>query len=223
MLKFGSILVKKDSKKLINFYQLSQSISIATNIQVKNRLVLPSNNQTNQYVKYKLNQNSQKTLLVTFSTTNTVDTNKEWTKILTRAEKIVGYPTSFLNLRYLVSDEVANFANLIRKLMKTKHPLINIARRLVLTGGDNDSKKSMQINGILVLLIAKAAGIPNRSKQFLDNEISDGIHQSQRSLAEITEMIYMGSLIHKGIIDLKTIGNTVEYQEMDQGDRKSVV
>jgi hypothetical protein len=37
-----------------------------------------------------------------------------WSKILIRAEKVVGYPTSFLNLRYLVSDEVAHFANLLR-------------------------------------------------------------------------------------------------------------
>ena len=37
-----------------------------------------------------------------------------WSKILIKAEKVVGYPTSFLNLRYLVSDEVAHFAQLLR-------------------------------------------------------------------------------------------------------------
>jgi hypothetical protein len=134
-----------------------------------------------------------------FSTTCSLKSNKEWTKILTQAEKIVGYPTSFLNLRYLVSDEMANFTDLLRKLMKTKHPLIDMVRRLIMTGADNESKKSLQINGIIVLLIAKAAGVPRRNTQFLDSEISDGILNSQRCLAEITEMIYMGSLIHKGM------------------------
>ena len=32
------------------------------------------------------------------------------TKALSDAEKIVGYPTSFLNLRYLLSDEISNIA-----------------------------------------------------------------------------------------------------------------
>lgn len=39
-----------------------------------------------------------------------------WSMILSKAEKVVGYPTSFLNLRYLLSrgDEVAYFAMLLR-------------------------------------------------------------------------------------------------------------
>lgn len=134
-----------------------------------------------------------------FSTSSVVSNfNHEWTKILANAEKVVGYPTSFLNLRYLVSDEVANFANLLRKLIKTKHPLIKMARSLVSGDGDGETNRSsLQINGLIVLLISKAAGVPQKSS-FVDVEISDGIHKSQRSLAEISEMIYMGSLIHKG-------------------------
>lgn len=155
-------------------------------------------------------------------TTSTSLFDKEWSKTLTKAEKIVGYPTSFLNLRYLVSDEVANFANLLRKLMKTKHPLIKMARRLISIGGENETKRSLQINGLLVLLIAKAAGVPRKQSSILDVEISDGIHNSQRCLAEITEMIYMGSLIHKGILDLKTVEPS-DYNNMDQGNKLAVL
>ena len=136
--------------------------------------------------------------------------SKEWTSILARAEKVVGYPTSFLNLRYLVSDEVANFANLLRKLIKTNHPLIQMARTLVsssssssststtnvLTGELDKQRSSPQFNGLILLLISKAAGVPIRTE--VDSSVDDGIHRSQRSLAEISEMIYMGSLIHKG-------------------------
>lgn len=152
-------------------------------------------------------------------TSNSNQANKEWTKTLNNAEKVVGYPTSFLNLRYLVSDEVANFAILLRKLIKTKHPLIDMARKLV-SYGENEPKRSLQINGLLVLLIAKAAGIPKKN-QFIDIEISDGIHSSQRCLAEITEMIYMGSTIHKGILDLTK--NQSDFNEMEQGNKLAVL
>lgn len=47
---------------------------------------------------------------------------------LNEAEKIVGYPTSFLNLRWLLSDEIANVGLHIRKLLGTKHPLLNAAK-----------------------------------------------------------------------------------------------
>ena len=44
------------------------------------------------------------------------------------AEKIVGYPTSFMNLRYLLSDEMSNAVLQIRKLVGTQHPLLKSAR-----------------------------------------------------------------------------------------------
>jgi hypothetical protein len=141
-----------------------------------------------KYQHYKFNR---------FSTIQKLSMNREWTSILNKAEKIVGYPTSFLNLRYLVSDEVAHFASLLRKLMLTKHPLIKMARQLI-ANSDTESRRSLQMNGLIVLLISKAAGLPLKNTNLLENDISDGIHNSQRRLAEIAEMIYMGSLIHKG-------------------------
>lgn len=52
----------------------------------------------------------------------------EWNKVVSDAEKIVGYPTSFMNLRCLLSDEIANVAMHMRKLVGTKHPLLKTAR-----------------------------------------------------------------------------------------------
>lgn len=158
---------------------------------------------------------------VNFSSNKQLSLNHEWSKTLTKAEKIVGYPTSFLNLRYLVSDEVAHFANLLRKLMQTKHPLIKMARRF-LTSNDVDTKRSLKINGLIVLLISKAAGIPSRNKSIMDADCSDGIHNSQRSVAEIAEMIYMGSVIHRGVLDLKAL-DTAEVKQMDQGNKLAVL
>lgn len=43
-----------------------------------------------------------------------------WSNIIRDAEKVVGYPTSFMNLRCLLSDEFANMALYLRKLVSFK-------------------------------------------------------------------------------------------------------
>lgn len=145
----------------------------------------------------------------------------KWSKILIKAEKVVGYPPSFLNLRYLVSDEVAHFAQLLRKLIQTKHPLIKMARKFIFSNDKAESKRSLQVNGLIVLLISKAVGLPSTNSLF-NTEISDGIHNSQRCLAEIAEMIYMGTVIHRGILDLKMVDSS-DVKNMDQGNKLAVL
>lgn len=43
----------------------------------------------------------------------------DWRDVISEAEQIVGYPTSFLNLRWLFNDEIANTAVHLRKLVRT--------------------------------------------------------------------------------------------------------
>lgn len=43
----------------------------------------------------------------------------QWGKVIREAEKIVGYPTSFMNLRWLLSDEFANLAMHLRTVVST--------------------------------------------------------------------------------------------------------
>jgi len=52
----------------------------------------------------------------------------DWNKAVSDAEKIVGYPTSFMSLRCLLSDEISNVAIQMRKLVGTRHPLLKTAR-----------------------------------------------------------------------------------------------
>jgi len=47
---------------------------------------------------------------------------------VSNAEKVVGYPTSFLSLRYLMSDEISNIAVYLKKLIGTGHPLLSTAK-----------------------------------------------------------------------------------------------
>lgn len=58
--------------------------------------------------------------------------NTRVSKAVSEAEKIVGYPTSFLSLRCLLSDEMSNIALHMRKLVSTKHPLLKTARLVFL-------------------------------------------------------------------------------------------
>ncbi|KAI8791835.1 decaprenyl-diphosphate synthase subunit 2 [Biomphalaria glabrata] len=127
------------------------------------------------------------------------DAPKSFSKAVSDAEKLVGYPTSFLSLRCLLSDEVSNIAYHMRKLVGTKHPLLKTARGMVF-----DGKNNLQIRGLLVMLVSKAAG-PNSQAPYTEQDMISGVYPSQRALAEITEVIYTASLIHKGIVNLKDI------------------
>lgn len=122
-----------------------------------------------------------------------------WNQAVSEAEKIVGYPTSFLSLRWLLSDEIANVALHLRKLVGSNHPLLKTAKNLIYDGRSN-----MQAWGLIVLLISKAAGhaahIPD-----LEEDKSAGVLHSQRALAEVTEMIRTSSLIHQGMVNLQTL------------------
>lgn len=42
---------------------------------------------------------------------------RDWRDVISEAEQIVGYPTSYLNLRWLFNDEIASTAIHLRKLV----------------------------------------------------------------------------------------------------------
>ncbi|XP_052872955.1 all trans-polyprenyl-diphosphate synthase PDSS2-like [Anopheles cruzii] len=124
----------------------------------------------------------------------------DWNRAVSEAEKIVGYPTSFLSLRWLLSDEIANVALHLRKLVGSNHPLLKTAKSLI----NND--KNQQAWGLIVLLVSKAAGhtgnIPN-----MEQDKSAGVLHSQRALAEVTEMMRTSHLVHQGMLNLQSFNN----------------
>ncbi|AWP16829.1 putative decaprenyl-diphosphate synthase subunit 2 [Scophthalmus maximus] len=121
-----------------------------------------------------------------------------WTKVVSDAEKIVGYPTSFMSLRCLLSDELSNVAMHVRKLVGTQHPLLSTARGFVY-----DNRNNLQMRGVIVLLMSKAAGPSHTASDLLAQDMVSGIYPSQRNLAEITELIHTAFLVHRGIVNLK--------------------
>lgn len=142
-----------------------------------------------------------------------------WNKVVSDAEKIVGYPTSFMSLRCLLSDELSNVAMHVRKLVGTQHPLLNTARGFVY-----DSRNSLQMRGLVVLLMSKAAGPSHAASDPLDQDMVSGIYPSQRNLAEITELIHTAFLVHRGIVNLKewTISDG-PLKDMEFGNKIAVL
>ncbi|GJQ70208.1 hypothetical protein Trydic_g22666 [Trypoxylus dichotomus] len=106
-------------------------------------------------------------------------------------------------------DEVANIASHLRKLLGTNHPLLGIARDLIM----NSEKPSW---GLMVLLVSKAGG---RNKNFsdIDKDVTAGVLHSQRILGEVTEMIRTSNLLHQGLISIED--DTKNVQNMTFGNK----
>lgn len=131
----------------------------------------------------------------TSCTLSSTNQRPDWNRAVSEAEKIVGYPTSFLSLRWLLSDEIANVALHLRKLVGSNHPLLKTAKSLIYNGRNN-----MQAWGLIVLLISKAAG--HRNVDDMEEDKAAGVLYSQRALAEVTEMIRTSHLVHKGLVNI---------------------
>uniref|UniRef100_A0A4W3HQ88 Prenyl (decaprenyl) diphosphate synthase, subunit 2 n=1 Tax=Callorhinchus milii TaxID=7868 RepID=A0A4W3HQ88_CALMI len=142
-----------------------------------------------------------------------------WTKVVSEAEKIVGYPTSFMSLRCLLSDELSNIALQVRKLVGTKHPLISTARGFV-----NDTRNNLQMRGLVVLLMSKAAGPSKTAEPPLEGDLVSGIYSSQRNLAEITELIHTAFLVHRGIVNIMELTSSHgSLKDMQFGNKMAVL
>ncbi|XP_029159835.1 decaprenyl-diphosphate synthase subunit 2 [Nylanderia fulva] len=132
----------------------------------------------------------------------------DWNKTMSEAEKIVGYPTSFLSLRWLLSDEIANVALHLRKLVGSNHPLLKTAKSIIYNG------RNTQAFGLIVLLISKAAGHLNAKP--IEEDKAAGVLHSQRALAEVIEMIRISNLIHRGLVNINTNESlSVESSELN--------
>ncbi|XP_013201097.2 all trans-polyprenyl-diphosphate synthase PDSS2 [Amyelois transitella] len=144
-----------------------------------------------------------------FGSVATHNSKPNWNRAVSEAEKIVGYPTSFLSLRWVLSDEIANVALHLRKLVGSNHPLLKTAKNLLYNG-----KNNMQAWGLIVLLVSKAAGhspeIPD-----MEQDKAAGVLHSQRALAEVTEMIRTSHLVHKGLVNMNARQQTTIAGEPD--------
>jgi len=117
----------------------------------------------------------------------------KWNRAVTEAEKLVGYPTSYMSLRSLMNDDLTNMAVHFRKLIGSDHPVLKTAKRLLYHG-----KNNMQVRGMLVLLMCRAAG----SLSTEDIDPNTGVLNEQRKLSEIVEMIHSAQSIHQSVVNV---------------------
>ncbi|KAL4713041.1 hypothetical protein ACJJTC_001095 [Scirpophaga incertulas] len=121
---------------------------------------------------------------------------RDWRDVVAEAEQMVGYPPSFLSLRWLFNDEIANTAIQLRKLVGSNHPLLKSAKSLLM-----GSKSNLQSVGLILLLVSKAAGFNPRD--YTRDQYDSGVLYSQRALAEIVEMKRTGHMIHRTMANLQ--------------------
>ncbi|CAF2841763.1 unnamed protein product [Rotaria sp. Silwood2] len=132
----------------------------------------------------------------------------DWQPFLSQGEKIIGYPSSLrslVNLKYLFNEEVSTLIGYLRKLVGTQHPLLKLATNML-----ESPPKAAHSRSVLLLLISKAAGIPQKAYQ--EDMVKHGIHQHQRQLAELIEMIHLGILGHRD-----------HHSDLEQGNKIAVL
>lgn len=117
--------------------------------------------------------------------------NVRFEKAMKDAEKLVGYKPSYIGLRSLLSDEVNNLAVHLMRLVGSSHPIIQTVRNLT----DTKEHNMMQLKALVVLLMSNAISQLNVS-----TSIETG--SKIRKLSEVTQMMFLSSLIHQGILPL---------------------
>lgn len=144
-----------------------------------------------------------------------------WNQAVTEAEKVVNYPTSFLSLRFLLKDEISNLAMHLKRLIGTKHPVINTAKNLL--------HSHQQTRGLVALLCAKAIPIREdlRDHETVEagNRMSD-ISKKQRKLAEIIDQIHVAHIIHRGLLELNRSDMDItptQYDDLHFGNQVSIL
>ncbi|CAM1291965.1 PDSS2 (predicted) [Pycnogonum litorale] len=135
----------------------------------------------------------------------------QWSQAVSEAEKVVGYSTSLLSLRYLLNDDVTNIALHLRRLVGSGHPILKTGKKLV-----SDSRSQANPRSLIVLLVSKAGNAECKEKE------ERGISRRQRSLAEITEMLYTFRAIHSGLID-EGDSSEISTSDVNLGNKISIL
>ncbi|GJQ70196.1 hypothetical protein Trydic_g22656 [Trypoxylus dichotomus] len=162
---------------------------------------------------YFLRRTSNQIIVLPKYSTNASGNSKldeqTWNMSIAEAEKVVGYPTSFLNLSWLLSDQLMNIAFHLRKLLGTNHPLLNVIKDFIM-----DSEKPSW--SLIVLLISKVGGY-NKNFPDIDKDVTAGVLHSQRILSEVMEMIRIGNLLHNSLISIED--DTKNVQNVTFGNK----
>jgi hypothetical protein len=76
----------------------------------------------------EIQSQSEQNLINFDNNNNENDIKSEWLETLSRAERVVNYPTSFLSLRFLLKEEISYLAIHLKRLIETKHPILKTVK-----------------------------------------------------------------------------------------------
>ncbi len=85
-------------------------------------------------------------------------------------------------------------------------------------------RTNQQIRGLVVLLLSKSYNYPKHILENIDCETNrmSIIGKHQRKLAEITDMIHVSQLLHRGVIDSQLIDSKLN-KDLNLGNSISVL
>jgi len=71
---------------------------------------------------------------------------------------------------------------------------------------------NQQIRGLVVLLLSKSYNYPKHILDNFDSETNRSalISKNQRKLAEVTDMVHVSQVLHRGIVDLPTNSEPID-------------
>ena len=121
---YNNLLIKLKSSN-------SNNNSFRSEFEDKNGLILKDIYKFQDSEDRSSSMNDMKTHsqnILNFNESNTNGANSYWFDILSKAEQLVKYPTSFLSLRFLLKDEISYLAIHLKRLIDTKHPLLETAK-----------------------------------------------------------------------------------------------
>ncbi|XP_064412364.1 decaprenyl-diphosphate synthase subunit 2 isoform X2 [Latimeria chalumnae] len=123
-----------------------------------------------------------------------------------------------------VSSSVGDSITAQRSSLKPNHVDALISFKKNMKGFVYDSQNNLQMRGLIVLLMSKAAGPGKMADPPLQQDMVSGIYPSQRNLAEITELIHTAFLVHRGIVNIKELKSSDgPLKDMQFGNKMAVL
>ncbi|CAH8603779.1 unnamed protein product [Schistosoma mattheei] len=143
-----------------------------------------------------------------------------WSKLISRAEKLIGGPSPYINLGNILSSEAGSLASRARRLAgNVNHPFFSTVRSC-LRGryvnnlfsissaiSDRFSKSvtsERPSGGLIILLVGQSYASPTNSTKLC------GQH---RSISEIFETVHTAVAIHKSLVNLNDLNQNTDDNE----------
>ncbi|CAH8562525.1 unnamed protein product [Schistosoma turkestanicum] len=143
-----------------------------------------------------------------------------WSKLISRAENLLGGPAPFINLGIILSSEAGSLASRARRLAgNVNHPFFSTVRSCLRSGPVSDLfsissglsdlssttvTSERPSGGLIILLVGQSYASPTNSTKLCSQH---------RSVSEIFETVHTALAIHKSLVDLNDLNQHTDNNE----------